>query len=214
MRHFQLKREILLLASKVAPKSKQIDNFILTREDLRGLDIVVQNEVMQEHLTALQDAYDSMQNSTACSELPSQRPKIKETGPVTLKCRNALLDWLVSKASDKGFQAAGPDQLVVAACAFLKKEVLTDQEIATRYATPARFSYAITHRQNLWSAFERLRSIPAFEQRTLTVEHLSVFYDGDSVVGGRRKHDLGGGSPQQPEPKRPLKGNASPMKGS
>ena len=93
---------------------------------------------------------------------------------MTMRCRSALLCWLLNKAADNTFEPADSDQLLKAACAFLKSEVLTEgQELSTRYARPARFSRLITHRDNLWSAFQHLRSVPAGEPHALSIEHLS-----------------------------------------
>ena len=97
------------------------------------------------------------------------------TGRLTQRCRSALLCWLMEKASDSTFEPADSDQLIKAACAFLKDEVLTEvQDLSTRYARPARFSRVITHQDNLWSAYQHLRSVPAGESHTLSIEHLST----------------------------------------
>jgi hypothetical protein len=81
----------------------------------------------------------------------------------------------MEKTADNTFEPADSDQLIKAACAFLKDEVLTEgQELSTRYARPAWFSRIITHRDNLWSAFQHLRSVPAGESHTLSIEHVST----------------------------------------
>jgi hypothetical protein len=59
----------------------------------------------------------------------------------------------MEKTADNTFEPADSDQLIKAACAFLKDEVLTEgQELSTRYARPARFSRVITQLDNLRSA--------------------------------------------------------------
>ena len=214
--NFHLKREILLLASEISAASPRntsrigTEEYIITREELRGIDISDQNVVLKRHLDILREirSPDQPPESSLSSSLmhgyvaeqmtppaahhtrpvfirespeknqPHRNGTVSDaqrTGHLTQRCRSALLCWLKEKAADNIFQPADSDQLLKAACAFLKCEVLTEvQELRTRYARPARFSRLITHRDNLWSAFQHLRSVPAGEPHALSIEHLST----------------------------------------
>ena len=206
--NFHLKREILKLASDItACAPGNAEHYIIPREDLRGLDTSVQNQILQRQLELLRSLRDKRwppESSPSPSHMqhdcegalqmrtvhngvsPNLTPKQTQlclqgtaqrtgTGRLTQRCRSALLCWLMEKAPDNLFQPADSYQLIKAACSFLKDEVLTEgQELSTRYARPARFSRVITHLDNLWSAFQHLRSMPAGESHTLSIEHLST----------------------------------------
>ena len=209
-----LKREILLLASEISAASPRntlgTEEYIVTREELRGIDISDQNIVLKRHLDILREVRRSAQSpeSSLTSSLMKgdvgekmspqsaqpisifESPKknqphrngtisdAQRTGKLTQRCRSALLCWLKDEAADNTFQPADSDQLLKAACAFLKRAVLTEaQELRLRYAHPSRFSRVITHRDNLWSAFQHLRSVesvPPGEPHALSIEHLST----------------------------------------
>ena len=99
----------------------------------------------------------------------------QRTGHLTQVCRTSVLCWLLEVAANDTFQPTDSEQLLKAVCAFLKSEVLTEvQELRTRYARPSTFSRTIIHRDNLWSAFRHLRSVPASEPLTLEIEQLST----------------------------------------
>jgi hypothetical protein len=184
--NFHLKREILMLASEISARDTlSTEDYIITRDELRGIDIPDQNVVLQRHLDALREIRSTLEaqrpESSFSSSLTSMHGEASEshwrqrTGHLTQRCRSALLCWLIEKATDNTFQPEDSDQLLVAACAFLKWEVLTAaQELSTRYARPARFSRLITHPDNLWSAFQHLRSVPAGEPNALSIKHLST----------------------------------------
>jgi hypothetical protein len=209
--NLHLKREILMLASEITYEPGNAEHYIIPREDLRGLDTSVQNQILQLQLELLRDirrtvqrpglqSFESRPSSSHmhhdCDSALQMRPvrngespkqkglRRKGTvtdaqrtgiGRLTQRCRSALLCWLMEKAADNTFEPADSDRLIKAACAFLKDEVLTEgQELSTRYARPARFSRVITPRDNLWSAFQRIRSVPAGESHTLSIEHLST----------------------------------------
>ena len=211
--NWNLKREILLLASEISAASPRntlgIEEYILTREDFRGMDISVQSMVLKRHLDILREVRSGLQSpesSLISSRMKGdvtekispqaaqpisifERPKKNQahrngtilddqrTGKLTKRCRSALLCWLKDVAADNTFQPADSDQLVKAACAFLKHAVLTEvQELRLRYARPSRFSRVICHRDNLWSAFQHLRSpaVPPGEPHALSIEHLST----------------------------------------
>ena len=213
--NFHLKREILLLASEISAASPRntlgTEGYIITREELRGMDISDQNVVLKRHLDILReirstgqppesrlssshgDVAEQTSPQPAHHTLPifiRESPRKTENQPhrngtasdaqrtrhLAQRCRSALLCWLKEKAADNTFQPAeDSDQLLKAACAFLKCDVLTEvQELRTRYARPGRFSRQITHRDNLWSAFQHLRSVPAGERHALSIEHLST----------------------------------------
>ena len=210
--NFHLKREILLLASEISAASPRntlgTEEYIVTREELRGIDISVQNMVLKRHLDILREIrraqspesslISSLMNASgdvaekmspqAAQPIPIfESPKknqphrngtisdAQRTGKLTQRCRSALLCWLKDEAADNTFQPADSDQLLKAACAFLKRAVLTEvQELRLRYARPSRFSRVICHRDNLWSAFQHLRSVPPGEPHALSIEHLST----------------------------------------
>ena len=206
-----LKREILLLASEISAASPRntlgTEEYIVTREELRGIDISDQNIVLKRHLDILREVRSKVQSpgSSLISSLMKgevvekispqaaqpisifESPKknqahrngtildAQRTGKLTQRCRSALLCWLKDEAADNTFQPADSDQLLKAACAFLKRAVLTEvQELRLRYARPSRFSRVICHRDNLWSAFQHLRSVPPGEPHALSIEHLST----------------------------------------
>jgi hypothetical protein len=57
--NFHLKREILLLASEISAASPRntlgTEEYIITREELRGIDISDQNVVLKRHLDILRE---------------------------------------------------------------------------------------------------------------------------------------------------------------
>jgi hypothetical protein len=184
--NFHLKREILLLASEISRASPRntlgTEEYILTREELRGIDISDQNVVLKRHLDVLREIRSTGQPSESSPKenQPSRSGTVSDSealrmGKLTNICRRALLCWLQDEAADKTFQPADSDQLLKAACAFLKREILTaDQNSRVGYSRPSRFSRHITHRDNLWSAFQNLRSVPAGEPHALSIEHIST----------------------------------------
>ena len=221
--NLQLKREILVLASRIANSSPRntlgTEEYILTREDLSGIDISDQNVLLMRHLDVLREIGStgqppesslgsSLMHGDVDEQMSPQGPgpephaahytrpififespkenqprkigtvsdsEAHRMGKLTNICRSALLCWLKDEAADNTFQPADSDQLLKAACAFLKREILTaDQNSRAKYSRPSRFSRLITHRDNLWSAFQHLRSVPAGEPHTLSIEHLST----------------------------------------
>ena len=203
--NFQLKWDILLLAAELSAASPTVgvEEFLITREDLRGIDISDQNVVLQRRLDVLWEIRNARQPPESDDDgergpgdvAEQMRPQSSHhTRPIfirespettvpdaqrkphlTLRCRTAVLCWLKDKAADNTFQPPNSGQLLKAACAFLKFNVLDEvQEQRLRYARPSRFSRLITHRDNLWSAFQHLRSVPAGETHALSIEHLST----------------------------------------
>ena len=100
--NFHLKREILMLASEISARDTlSTEDYIITRDELRGIDIPDQNVVLQRHLDALREIRSTLEaqrpESSFSSSLTSMHGEASEshwrqrTGHLTQRCRSALL---------------------------------------------------------------------------------------------------------------------------